>query len=48
VVERDLTVKMADATGEPIRQGRATKIADQEVFHDPEHPSAIELPVSLI
>ncbi len=35
-------------TGEPIGQGRATKRADQEVFHDPEHPSAIELPVSPI
>jgi putative CocE/NonD family hydrolase len=35
-------------TGEPIGQGRATKSADQEVFHDPEHPSAIELPVSPI
>jgi putative CocE/NonD family hydrolase len=35
-------------TGEPIGQGRATKTADQEVFHDPEHASAIELPVSPI
>lgn len=33
-------------TGEPIGQGRATSSADQEVFHDPGHPSAIELPVS--
>jgi predicted acyl esterase len=35
-------------TGEPIGQGRATKSADQEVFHDPERPSAVELPVSPI
>jgi putative CocE/NonD family hydrolase len=35
-------------TGEPIGQGTATKTADQEVFHDPEHPSAVELPVSPI
>jgi putative CocE/NonD family hydrolase len=35
-------------TGEPIGQGRVTKAADQEVFHDAEHPSAIELPVSPI
>jgi putative CocE/NonD family hydrolase len=35
-------------TGDPIGQGQATKTADQEVFHDPEHPSAIELPVSRI
>jgi uncharacterized protein len=33
-------------TGEPISQGKATKSADQEVFHDPAHPSAIELPVA--
>jgi putative CocE/NonD family hydrolase len=35
-------------TGEPIGQGRAMKTADQEVLHDPVHPSAIELPVSVI
>jgi putative CocE/NonD family hydrolase len=35
-------------TGEPIGQGRATRSADQEVFHDPEHPSALELPISPI
>jgi putative CocE/NonD family hydrolase len=35
-------------TGEPIGQGTSTKTADQEVFHDPEHPSAIELPLSSI
>ncbi len=35
-------------TGEPIGEGRASKAADHQVFHDPEHPSAIELPVSRI
>jgi len=30
---------------EPIGQGRDARTADQEVFHDPEHPSAIQLPV---
>jgi putative CocE/NonD family hydrolase len=35
-------------TGEPIGQASTIKTADQEVFHDPGHPSAIELPVSPI
>jgi putative CocE/NonD family hydrolase len=35
-------------TGEPIGQARVTRTADQEVFHDPDHPSAIGLPVSPI
>ena len=32
-------------TGEPLVSGTAMRIAEQEVYHDPEHPSAIILPV---
>ena len=35
-------------TGDPIATGTKMRAADQEVFHDPEHPSAIELPVASI
>jgi putative CocE/NonD family hydrolase len=35
-------------TGEPIATGTTMRAADQDVFHDPAHPSAIELPVSPI
>ena len=35
-------------TGEPIATATRMRAADQEVFHDPEHPSAIELPVASI
>ena len=31
-------------TGEPLRTATRTKAADQEIFHDPEHPSAVLLP----
>ncbi|MDH2426240.1 CocE/NonD family hydrolase [Sphaerisporangium sp. TRM90804] len=30
--------------GEPLGTGRATVVADHEVFHDPSHPSAVILP----
>jgi putative CocE/NonD family hydrolase len=32
-------------SGEPIAKATTFVVADQEVFHDPEHPSSIELPV---
>jgi putative CocE/NonD family hydrolase len=32
-------------SGEPLGKATTFVVADQEVFHDPEHPSAIELPV---
>ncbi|GAC1482005.1 MAG: CocE/NonD family hydrolase [Candidatus Dormibacteria bacterium] len=32
-------------TGEPLGTGRTLNAAEQEVFHDPEHPSAVLLPV---
>jgi uncharacterized protein len=32
-------------TGEPLATGNTLKIADQTVYHDPEHPSALLLPV---
>jgi len=32
-------------TGEPIATATALVRADQQVFHDPGHPSAIVLPV---
>jgi putative CocE/NonD family hydrolase len=32
-------------TGEPLGTGTILKAAQQEVFHDPEHPSALLLPV---
>jgi putative CocE/NonD family hydrolase len=35
-------------TGEPIATGTIMRAANQEVFHDADHPSAIELPVSSI
>jgi putative CocE/NonD family hydrolase len=31
--------------GEPLATATTFRLADQEVFHDPEHPSAIALPV---
>ncbi|MGO9559112.1 MAG: CocE/NonD family hydrolase [Acidimicrobiales bacterium] len=33
-------------TGEPLASATSIKVADQEVFHDAEHPSALVLPVS--
>jgi putative CocE/NonD family hydrolase len=35
-------------TGEPVATGSTMRAASQEVFHDPGHPSAVELPVSPI
>jgi putative CocE/NonD family hydrolase len=35
-------------TGEAIATATRMRAADQEVFHDPEHPSAVELPVASI
>ena len=32
-------------TGEPLATGASMKVAEQQVFHDPLHPSAILLPV---
>lgn len=32
-------------SGEPLGSATTLKIAHQEIFHDPEHPSALELPV---
>ncbi|MFB6843359.1 hypothetical protein ACFCXS_00595 [Streptomyces sp. NPDC056373] len=32
-------------TGEPLTTATTLRAADQQVFHDPEHPSAIVLPV---
>jgi putative CocE/NonD family hydrolase len=32
-------------SGEPLGKASTFVVADQEVFHDPEHPSSIELPV---
>jgi len=32
-------------TGEPLNDNRRWSVADNAVFHDPEHPSRIELPV---
>ncbi|MCC9604990.1 CocE/NonD family hydrolase [Blastopirellula sp. JC732] len=32
-------------TGEPLNRNRLTKVADQTIYHDPEHPSRIMLPV---
>jgi hypothetical protein len=34
--------------GEPIATASRMQAADQQVFHDPGHPSAVELPVSSI
>jgi putative CocE/NonD family hydrolase len=34
--------------GEPIATASRMQAADQQVFHDPEHPSAVHLPVSSI
>lgn len=33
-------------TGEPLATGTRMAVADQRVFHDPEHPSALLLPVA--
>jgi len=35
-------------TGEPLATAVTMRRADQEILHDPDHPSAIELPVSRI
>jgi putative CocE/NonD family hydrolase len=35
-------------TGEPIATGTTMRAANQEIFHDAQHPSAVELPVSPI
>jgi putative CocE/NonD family hydrolase len=35
-------------TGEPVATASRMQAADQQVFHDPGHPSAVELPVSPI
>jgi len=35
-------------TGEPLATAVTLRPADQEVLHDPDHPSAIELPISRI
>jgi putative CocE/NonD family hydrolase len=32
-------------SGEPLATGTTLKVAEQEVFHDPEHPSALQVPV---
>jgi uncharacterized protein len=32
-------------TGEPMATGRAMRVADQEVFHDPARPSHVTLPI---
>ena len=32
-------------SGEPLTTGTKLRVADQVVYHDPEHPSAILLPV---
>jgi len=33
-------------TGEPLATGNTLKVAEQTIYHDPEHPSALLLPVS--
>jgi putative CocE/NonD family hydrolase len=33
-------------TGEPLATGTAMRVAEQQIYHDPAHPSAIILPVS--
>ncbi len=35
-------------TGEPLATAVTFRSAEQEVLHDPDHPSAIELPISRI
>jgi hypothetical protein len=35
-------------TGEPLASATNLSAADQEIFHDAEHPSSVVLPVSLI
>ncbi len=32
-------------TGEPLRTATRLQVADQEIFHDPEHVSSVVLPV---
>jgi predicted acyl esterase len=32
-------------TGEPRASAATLRVADQQVFHDPEHPSAVILPI---
>ncbi len=32
-------------SGEPLATGTTLKVADQSVYHDPDHPSAITLPI---
>jgi predicted acyl esterase len=34
-------------TGEPLATGTEMRAADQQVYHDPLHPSAIILPIEL-
>jgi putative CocE/NonD family hydrolase len=36
-----------NGTGEPLASATRLSVADQEVFHDAEHPSSLVLPVSL-
>ncbi len=33
-------------TGEPLATGTTMRAAEQQVYHDPEHPSAVVLPAS--
>jgi putative CocE/NonD family hydrolase len=35
-----------NGTGEPLGTGATLQVANQQVYHDPDHPSAIVLPVS--
>jgi hypothetical protein len=35
-------------TGEPLAGAAGLRAADQEIFHDPEHPSCVVLPVSML
>lgn len=32
-------------TGEPLNQNRRWRIAENAIYHDPQHPSGIELPI---
>jgi putative CocE/NonD family hydrolase len=35
-------------SGEPLRSATALSVTEHEVFHDPERPSSVELPVSTV
>jgi putative CocE/NonD family hydrolase len=35
-------------TGEPLATGTTMKVAEQSIFHDPDHPSAVILPLAKI